>query len=164
MELRARISADLQQLELLAESVRAIEGYPPDSDEPFTPGIGAWVAIQEGAIVGHVALNPESAQEVMALAIGETGRSARELAVVARLFVAPGDRRRGVGTALLGRAVSEAHARGLLPVLDVGDELKGANALYAARGWRPVGRVTFPFSDGDSVRTARSLVYIGPSP
>jgi GNAT superfamily N-acetyltransferase len=150
----------------LAEAVRASDGYPPRSPDLFTGPevLAAWVAVEDGLVVGHLGLHETGAEAVMALAGKATGRPAERLAVVARLLVAPTSRRRGLGRRLLSHAVNEAHRADRWPVLDVAREFAAAHALYEACGWTRVGGVTFQFHDGDALRDAESFVYLGPQP
>jgi GNAT superfamily N-acetyltransferase len=123
---------------------------------------------ESGAPVGHVALHDASAESVMDLACHVLGADRDELAVVARLFVDPKLRNRGVGGSLL-RAVAEAAAElGRRPILDVWRELDSAIALYEHAGWVRIGEVTFTFSSSctsDCLHTGsalRSVVYSAP--
>ena len=55
--------------------------------------------------------------------------------------VAPGARRRGLGRALLARALDAMRATGVTAVLlDVAEDNDAARALYAAAGFRQCGR------------------------
>jgi GNAT superfamily N-acetyltransferase len=166
MEVRRRQAGDVEELARVAAAVRGLDGYPPRLPDLFTSpeALAAWVAVEGGAVVGHIALHPASAAPVMAIAGEATGWPAERLVVVARLLVAPTGRRRGAGTMLLDHAVAEAHARDRWPVLDVGAQFDGAIALYASRGWTCAGRATFHFRDGTTVGEADSLVYVGPKP
>jgi GNAT superfamily N-acetyltransferase len=166
MELRRRRLDDMEQVAGVAELVRSVDGYPPRSPDLFVGPevLAAWVAADAGMVVGHVALHRTSAEAVMRLAGEATSRQADRLVVVARLFVAPTIRRRGVGRLLLGRAVAEAHAMDRWPVLDVASGFQPAIALYESCGWTCAGSVTFEFRDGATMRKADSLVYLGPRP
>jgi GNAT superfamily N-acetyltransferase len=148
----------------MAEAVRRLDGYPPRSpDLLVSPEVlAAWVAVDRGIVVGHVALHRTSAEPVMRLAGEATCWPTQRLVVVARLFVGPTIRRRGVGRMLLGHAVAEAHSRDRWPVLDVAAGFYRAIALYESCGWTCAGQVTFVFRDGTTTREADSLVYIGP--
>jgi len=104
----------------------------------------------------------------MALASDAIGVEAGGLAVVARLFVDPERRGRGIGMRLLDASVEASVAEGRHPILDVWTELEGAIALYEHAGWLRLGEATFTFRDPcgpDCVHTGRSLrsfVYSAP--
>jgi GNAT superfamily N-acetyltransferase len=168
VEIRRRHDGDLGQLERVADAVREQDGYPPRAPALFTGPhvLAAWVAVDGGDVVGHVALalHEAGARATMALAGEATGWPAERLVVVSRLLVATTARRRGAGRGLLGNAVAEAHARDLWPVLDVATHFEPAVALYEAEGWTRAGEVTFRFRDGTDTRDAHSFVYLGPRP
>jgi GNAT superfamily N-acetyltransferase len=164
---RHRTEADLEQCVAMAERVHDLDGYPfflPTDLRTFlvTPGAyRAWVAERSGVILGHVALHPRSSDVVMARASEALGRPVDELAVVARLLVAPDARGSGTGRALLEVAAENARTRGLWPVLDVATDLTVAVALYDASGWICAGAVTVAL--GPDV-VLDELVYLGPGP
>jgi len=150
----------------MARAVHDLDGYPvylPDDLESFLAeddALGAWVAERGNEIVGHVALHRRSSPEIMALAKEATGLPDGDLAVVARLMVAPSARRAGVGRVLLDTAASQALALGRQPVLDVAVSLRDAVLLYEAAGWARAGPVTVQLP-----RLAlEELVFVGPAP
>lgn len=60
---------------------------------------------------------------------------------LANLAVAPGDRRRGTGRALLDAMLADAASRGTAQVyLEVRESNEAARRLYASRGFEEVGR------------------------
>lgn len=165
MHLRDRVDEDLPALVQLARVVHDSDGYPlylptdlgrflvsPDAHR-------AWVAEDDGTLLGHVALHSRSWEGVMALARQETGLGDEQLAVVARLLVSPSDRRRGTGRALLRVAARTAWDLGYTPILDVATTYQAAHRLYEAEGWRRLGTVGFPIPDG---HTVDEHVYLGP--
>ena len=166
MEVRERRPSDVEGLRVIAEASRALDGYPPRTSGLFESddALGAWVTLHDGRVVGHVALLPDTSPKAMELAMGELRLPAGQLGVVARLVVSPEARRRGAGRELLRVAVEAAHLQGRWPILDVGQELESAIALYEACGWTRVGSVTFRFRDGPELRRAQSFVYVGPAP
>ncbi|TYB54412.1 GNAT family N-acetyltransferase [Nonomuraea sp. PA05] len=108
-------------VEALAE-VQAADRYPVHwPDDPgawLTPDgmTGAWLAVEAGVVLGHVALT-------------------RDLEV-SRLFVTPAARGRGVAERLLGTV----RAATPLPLkLEVSSEGPAAIRLYERSGWRRVG-------------------------
>jgi len=88
----------------------------------------AFVAIEDGALKGSVRFWPVSIGGHAALMLGP-------------LAVRLGERGRGIGVALMERAIEEAKARGHAVVILVGDE-----PYYARVGFSklPPGRVRFP--------------------
>ncbi|HVM13803.1 MAG TPA: GNAT family N-acetyltransferase [Egibacteraceae bacterium] len=167
MQLRLRTDDDLDGCELLAREVHELDGYPPRfahdlrSFVSASGALAAWVAACEGAIVGHVALQPTSSPEVMALAGEATGRVTDGLGVVARLLVAPAHRRNGLGRTVLGVAAKAAHDQGRWPVLDVATHFDAAILLYERSGWARAGLVEVRFVDDEPLA---EFVYIGPAP
>jgi GNAT superfamily N-acetyltransferase len=164
MDVRPRIDSDLDGCEDVAAVVRAIDGYPPHLPHQLRQfvasqdALGAWVADDDGQIVGHVALNPTSSDEVIDLACAVLQKPAAALGVIARLFVAPSRRGQGTGGRLLRAATAAAVSRGLVPILDVGTHFTPAIAMYEKHGWTRLGAVTVTFGDRD----LPEFVYVGP--
>ena len=163
---RRRADADIAHCVAIAELVHARDGYPiyvPTDLEQFIvspDALAAWVAVDGRSIVGHVALHPTSMPQVMACARDFLGAGAGvEIGVVARLFVAPSCRRRGVAQRLLATSAAEARARGLEPVLDVSTTLVNAIALYERAGWVRAGTVRLHLADGVELD---EFVYVAP--
>jgi GNAT superfamily N-acetyltransferase len=151
----------------MAEEVHARDGYPPVLVSDFASflvrrrAIGAWVAEDDGAVVGHVALHPDSSPQVMELAQQATECPTARLAVVARLLVSPACRRKGVGAALLSTATDHAHSLGRWPVLDVSTRFLPAIRLYEREGWWSAGAVAVTI---DGHASFDEFVYVGPPP
>ena len=147
--------------------VHARDGYPlhatPGQATAFLASgrrVAAWVAEQDGRLVGHVALHHDPAHPTLAVAAERTGLRVEALALVARLFVDPDSQRDGVGRTLLRHAVEQAQSRGLRAVLDVGQTLHAAVALYEAEGWT---RVTDLHPTYDDV-VLDLWLYLSPTP
>jgi GNAT superfamily N-acetyltransferase len=130
-------------------AVTVVPPEPAGQDEP------------EGRIAGHVALNTAEGDPSIGISSEACGLTTDRLAVVSRLFVSVGCRRRGLARALLGHAVGHAHSQGLRPVLDVLEADRAAIALYEADGWQRVGSVTFRSRLGEPLPGS---VYVGPPP
>jgi GNAT superfamily N-acetyltransferase len=170
---RPRTDTDLDACIELARIVQERDGYPPYFPQDIRGFLGAfltppgdvyqaWVAEDVGEIVGHVALHRRSTDPVLTLASEALHQPVEKLGVVARLFVSPTARHRGVGQMLLDVASGEAVARGLFPVLDVATQFHDAIRLYERRGWVRAGQVTVVFEEeGFSLNEA---VYLGPVP
>ncbi|WP_371749079.1 GNAT family N-acetyltransferase [Streptomyces sp. NBC_00280] len=114
--------------------------WPADPAGWLTPRslLAVWVAEETGGtaetdgrgIVGHIVLS-RSEEGDAAAALWDRGPTA----VINRLYVDPAARGRGVGAALMERAVAEAQLRALHPVLDVASTDTAAAALYERLGW-----------------------------
>lgn len=153
--IRRRTDADLRDLEVLARAVHALDGYPPQPAEPnfaaflaSTDALSAWVVEVDSGVGGHVALHTRSSDAVMALATEALRVNASDLAVVARLLVAPELRGVGVGRALLDTAAAEAGRLRRVAILDVGVRLTKAVTLYESAGWNRLGHVRVTFRSG----------------
>jgi GNAT superfamily N-acetyltransferase len=162
--IRAREPEDLSGCVAILRRVHEISGYP--SGWPQDPGrwltpagqVAAWVAEDDGQLSGHVALVQGVRYECLLQA---TGRDARELGGIARLYVDPGIRRKGLARALLEAATSHALARGLQPVLDVVDDSQPAIALYERSGWELAGTETATWLTPDGIAPTLRC-YVGP--
>jgi GNAT superfamily N-acetyltransferase len=158
--IRRRSDNDLAECVAILAEVHRRDGYPmvwPDDPAGFLakPGLlGAWVAVVDGRVDGHVALAPPGTGDAAAALLG------RDAAMVSRLFVPLAARGRGAGAALLDHATREAHQRGLHPVLDVLTTNSASIAWYERMGWRLLG--TGEAQWGQNRVTVRS--YAGPGP
>ena len=68
--------------------------------------------------------------------------------MVARLFVAPWGRRRGIGRQLLQALVDRAVEQGMTVGLDVVDRDAAAIAMYEQAGWRRVATIPADWAGG----------------
>ncbi len=141
MPVRARRAADLSGCVQALAAVRRVDGYPvcwpADPVAWLTPAglVGAWVVEHAGVIAGHVGM-VQGGDDPTSMA--SIGIPAHELASVARLFVVPQARGRGVGARLMERVSDQAANLGLRLVLDVVDDGGPALAFYDRLGWRVV--------------------------
>lgn len=164
--LRGKVEADGPACLDLLLRIHARDGYPlhlpPEDVEGFfgtDAEVAAWVAEHEGRIVGHVALHWGPDDPTLVAAHRRTGLPVAELVMVARLFVAPDVRRAGLGRALLRHATAAARSLGRRAVLDVGQTLPAAVALYESQGWSRVDELHL------ALRGAEALdlwVYVSP--
>jgi GNAT superfamily N-acetyltransferase len=166
MEIRPRSDTDIAACERLARGVHALDGYPPylpNGDfHAFlvsADALGAWVAEEAGAVLGHVALHARSSDPVMALASDALATAPDRLAIVARLLVDPESRGQGIGRSLLATATRHALDLGRWPILDVVSHFQMAINLYESSGWVRVGLVTLRLPDGADVE---EVVYAAP--
>ncbi len=134
MNVRAATRAD-------AEAIAAIERDAAPA--PWTgaavrgslelPTTRAWVCAHEGAVIGHL----------LTAAVGDTGE-------VLILATHPDHRRRGVARRLLDEAAACWQVEGVVEAfLEVRADNAPARALYAAAGWREVGRRRAYYRDGE---------------
>ena len=165
MRIRPKADSDEPGCLALLLAVHRTDGYPrylPDDALRFiTPPYesAAWVAEENGEIVGHVGLHNAAVDPTFNAAQRATGLGADRLAVVARLLVAPLARRAGLGRALLETATSHARLKGRRAVLDVVQDAAAPIALYEATGWTRLEPLTLDFKDGTSLDL---WVYLGP--
>jgi ribosomal-protein-alanine N-acetyltransferase len=90
------------------------------------------------------------------------GRVAADEAEILTLAVSPGQRRRGVGSALLRAAMDRAAALGAaFMFLEVAVTNDAARALYAAHGFTEAGRRRRYYTDGTDALILRSTLSAG---
>jgi len=143
-EIAALLSEHLEDMYRISppESVHAL-----DLEKLRAPGITFWSAWSGGVLAGCVALKKLDAGH------GE----------IKSMRTAAGQRRRGVGAALLEHVLEQAHARGFRRLsLETGTqpEFAPARALYARYGFVPCG----PFGDyaQDPCSTFMTRALAGP--
>ena len=140
--IRERADDDLDVCVGLLRDVHEEAGYPinwpADARRWLTPedGLGCWVAVNDGRVVGHVTLT----------ANGVGGAS------VERLFVDPTATRAGIGRQLLDHCVKTAAELGRKLSLEVVDNRGAAVTVYRRAGWRETGRT--PIDWGGDQATA----------
>jgi GNAT superfamily N-acetyltransferase len=169
-DIRPKAGSDVAACLQLLLRVHRTDGYPifltPDQVPDFFASgdeAAAWVAELDGRVVGHVALHCSTDDPTLQVARDATGLPLERLALLARLFVAPEQRRHGLGRQLLRHAAAQAPAvLGRRAVLDVGQTLLSAVALYEAEGWTRVGELHLPLHV-DPAKTLDLWVYVSPA-
>lgn len=149
LTIRERRPDDLQEVAAVLAAQAPISGYPHRWPLPFPveeflvrPGeLGAWVAVLDGAIVGHVAATDVASNWMAHHWAAALGRPGEELGEISILFVDHTSSGSGIGGALLDHAVSRIRSFGREPVLDVVGEDTSAGTFYRRRGWVPAGHV-----------------------
>jgi 8-oxo-dGTP diphosphatase len=155
--IRPRSEHDLDRCVQLLETVHQSDAYPtfwPDDPVKWLSPrgmLGAWVADEDGRIVGHIDLRAAEADAGAAVWSRATGLPPERLAAIGRLFVSPGRRGRGVGDSLLDAACQAAATQGRHPVLDVVETDANAIRLYERRGWRRAFSEPWAAADGRTV-------------
>jgi GNAT superfamily N-acetyltransferase len=166
---RPRVDEDLPLLAAAIRSLHETDGYPQTLPDDTVAWLRpprqrrAWVAVSPSTreIAGHIALNVAEGDPGVGVSSDGTGLKPDKLAVVSRLFVVAGHRRKGVAKALLDEAVNAAHADGLQPVLDVLEADRAAITLYKSAGWRSLAPIMFRSRAGEPLP---ALVFAGPPP
>jgi len=152
--IRPRRSEDLVPCLDVLRAVHVADRYPvrwprdPARWLAGRAGLAAWVSESAGAIDGHLSLHGTDEERAHRPWREAVRAPVEQLAVVSRFFVAPGARRRGAGSALMGVAEDYAATGGLRLVLDVADHNLDAIAFYERRGWTRVGTSSVRLDDG----------------
>jgi GNAT superfamily N-acetyltransferase len=162
---RRRTPDDVCACLALLHVVHRTDGYPSTVDDAagfLVPPYEAasWVAVTDGAFVGHVALHKPTDSATIRVASRTSGLPQERHVLLSRLFVAPGAWERGLARSLVRTAVAEARKKGQQVVLDVGQDFAAAVALYEAEGWSRVAADRQAV--GDEVFDV--WVYVAPGP
>lgn len=163
--IRDRRPEDVPACAAILARTHALDGYPRYQQNTLAAFVtseaelGAWVAVADELVVGHVALHDSAGDPCFALAHQATGLAAEELAVVARLAVDPNHRKLRVGSELLTQAVSAAWSAGRRAVLDVVTD-SPAQRFYERAGWTRVGETVIPIP---GVEDLEVYVYVSPA-
>lgn len=145
---RPREAADLPALVEVLAAQREASRYPLRWPLPFPvedfivrlDDLAAWTVLLDGRPVGHASAQRAGDAVVLPLWESGHGRPAERLGVLGTLFVDPTVRGRGLGRLLHDTAVTWLREHDLAPCLDVVPIHAPAQAMYAAAGWREVGR------------------------
>ncbi|MFI2363779.1 GNAT family N-acetyltransferase [Promicromonospora sp. NPDC019610] len=162
-----RHAAHLDRVVEALRQVHESDGYPmvwPDDPVAWlVPAgtIGAWIALSDGAVVGHVMLVAADGVEHVEDLAAAARTSVTGLAGVSRLFVTPKARGSRIATALLERVEDAPTRRGRRLVLDVVDDGGPAVRLYERLGWVRVAAGPAGWTGPDGVRP-RTAAYLCP--
>ena len=147
------MSTDLDVLADVLVLVHACDGYPVEGVDDarawveLPEALGQWTALLRNRPVGHVALLRPALEDGAPALLAAEGGPVDRVAVLARLFVSPNARGKGIANALMAAAESNAHQMQLGLVLDVLTKDRRALQLYEARGWRRLGRIVHQFGE-----------------
>jgi ribosomal-protein-alanine N-acetyltransferase len=145
-----------------------VPAVPAEGLVPAVPAHGAALALIHAACFppeGRWGLDAMALQLELPGAFGwiaEAGgmvlaRTVADEAEILTLAVAPAMRRRGLAGRLLDRAMATARARGAaIMLLEVGVANAAAQALYAGRGFLPVGRRRGYYAGGEDALILRA--------
>lgn len=169
LTIRTRRSDDLPTLVRLLGEQQAASHYPirwplPVPTEDFLVRATerrAWVAEDDGEVVGHVTAAHVDGELVPLLAAGVGDRPMGMMSV---LFTDATRRGRGIGSLLHDTAVAWIREQGEVPVLDVVPVHAPAVALYRRRGWIEVGRSRFLWMPGDLPDVILMALLSAPAP
>lgn len=157
----AHLDRAVEALRLVHEHDRYPLTWPDDPHAWLTPedALGAWVALADGVLVGHVMLVDGKLVEHADRLAEAAGVSLTGLAGISRLFVTPAARGTGVASALLERVEDAPTRRGRRLALDVVDDGGPAVRLYERLGWTRVtdGPATWTTPAGTRPHTAAYL-------
>ncbi|PWT78017.1 MAG: GNAT family N-acetyltransferase [Chloroflexi bacterium] len=156
-------------VEVLVE-VHAADDYPllwpTDPSGWLSPAnlLVAWVAEEkDGRLIGHVELCAAVGDPAASVWSAASGHPSERLVVVAKLFISPRARGRGLGASLLATACTEARRLELLPALEVLDHNRSAIALYERTGWRRVASVPAPWAQTAEGEAMLLHYYLAPA-
>jgi ribosomal protein S18 acetylase RimI-like enzyme len=167
VNIRPRRGGDIPEAAKALVKVHETDGYPVEGvDEPeawLTPPdlLETWVAELDGRVVGHVALSHPNGEDAVALWLDQSGAAESEVAVLARLFVAPEARRMALGRRLTQAAMQYADEEGLRLVLDVMTKDTSAMRLYENLGWQRIGTSKHTYGEGQQTD---AICYVSPAP
>lgn len=120
-----------------------------------SPGvIRAWVAEQEGNVVGHIALMSSEQEDSARVWRDLNPDDPSGIAAVARLFVVQSARGQSLGNRLLRTAMQYAEENSVRLVLDVMLKDRAAIRLYEAAGWKKIGQAEHRHGDGGAIPAA----------
>lgn len=163
--IRARQPSDLDGCVAALWQTHLRDRYPlawPTDPKAWLTGsrqLRAWVAEDDGAICGHVAITRPAPGEAATAWANELAVVVEALVCVSQLFVAPHARGDGLGGRLLDVALGEIRSMGAAAALEVISPNADAMALYRRHGWREIGFVRYSWLPDPE----RSLLYIGPT-
>lgn len=138
----AHLDRAVEALRLVHEKDHYPLVWPDDPRAWLTPDstLGAWVALSDGVVVGHVMLVDGCTVEHADRLAEAAGVPLAGLAGVSRLFVTPAARGTGIAAALLERVEDTPTRRGRRLALDVVDDGGPAVRLYERLGWTRVAQ------------------------
>ncbi|MFI1095054.1 GNAT family N-acetyltransferase [Streptomyces sp. NPDC020917] len=164
--IRPIMDTDVRGAAAALMKVHKTDGYPVEGVEDPEAWIrppavlSAWVAEDEGKIVGHVAVMRTQGEGAVSLWRDKSGESEGRIGVLARLFVVREARKHAAGERLMRAAMDYAKQNSLRLVLDVMTKDTAAIRLYERLGWQHIGEVSHHFGAGQQIPAA---CYVWPT-
>lgn len=156
IEIRPTIPTDLAALADVLVEVHTTDGYPVEGVDDargwleLDAPMGQWTALLLGEPVGHVAMvRPSSGDAAPGMLAERADTPIAEIAVLARLFLAPTARGQSLADRLIGAVEERARSLTLKLTLDVMEKDQAAISLYERRGWVTLGRFDHVHSNGE---------------
>ncbi|MBD0843273.1 GNAT family N-acetyltransferase [Streptomyces sp. TRM68416] len=165
--IRPRTDDDIAEAATALVAVHATDGYPVEGvDDPeawLTPPdlLGAWVAVLDQQVVGHVALSRPHGEDAVRLYVEQSQEPETRVAVLARLFVHPEARGHSLGEQLVREATQHAYGQGLRLVGDVMTKDKAAIRLYERLGCQIIGSTMHTYGNGEEIP---AVCFVAPGP
>ncbi len=165
VQIRPRTDADVPECAALLREVYVLDGYPVegvDDAEGWMYPVGliaAFVASEPKGLLGHAAVCEPNGDAAVSMLVARTGAAESEIAVLARLFVGPKARGRGIGLMLANAALDYAATKRLRAVFDVMEKDRTAISMYERMGCVLLGRTLHQVANG---RAIPALCYAAP--
>ena len=157
--------ADLPGAAAALIEVHATDGYPvegvadPEGWLRSDGILAAWVAEEDGKIVGHVAVMRPHGEDAVSLWTEQSGDDEEHVAVIARLFVVREARKNSAGERLMQAAMDYGPSHDRRLVLDVMTKDTAAIRLYERLGWLKIGEAEHRYGEGQSID---AVCYVAP--
>ncbi|MEV0842228.1 GNAT family N-acetyltransferase [Actinocatenispora sera] len=162
---RVRTAGDIPACVQALKDVYAVDGYPVEGVSQaekwlFPDGLlEAWVAEVDGDVVGHAAVSEPRDEAAVQMLVEQAGTPLDQIAVAARLFVAPKGRGNALGRDLAVAVFGYGQQHGRRIVFDVMTKDQTAIRLYERMGCIRLGTTFHQFGDNQQVP---AYCYVAP--
>ena len=168
VSIRPRTDKDLDTCVAALRHVHQTEGYPRGVDD-FKLFLAdgrirqAWVAELDGIIIGHIAVSEGTERDLSVATFRKRHPDESSIAVLSRLFVAPGARNAGAAARLIDTAVASSTKDGTRLLLFVLIANQAAIRLYERLGWVRYGADYFHWGD-EQEQKMEAICFASPLP